>query len=157
MVDKGFICLFLERWILVQLLHRFQPERGLLPQRGTHQKHGWHHLVWLAGLNLLPEKSWDEDPARRFQTLGGTNTQLYSYGDTAAQRRNSLESQNPPLKLFTSSRKHANARAIYTDYASHISSDEDMGERKGTNITMAQLSSLLLRNSPSNGIHTMLE
>lgn len=62
---------------MVQLLHRFQPERGLLPQRRAHQEHGWHHLVRLARLHLFAQESGDEDPARGFQTIEGINIGLY--------------------------------------------------------------------------------
>lgn len=57
------------RWILVQLLHRLQPQWRLLPPRGAQQASGWHHLVWLARLQLLPQTSRDENPPGRLPAV----------------------------------------------------------------------------------------
>ena len=57
------------RWILVQLLHRLQPQWRLLPPRGAQQAPGWHHLVWLARLQLLPQTSGDENPPGRLPAV----------------------------------------------------------------------------------------
>lgn len=85
------IC-FLPRWILVQLLHGFQPEWGLLPQRRTHQEHGRHHLVRMARIHLLTQEGGDEDPARGFQTIEGISIWLRSY-TTSPRKRWAMSSQ----------------------------------------------------------------
>lgn len=59
------------RWLLVQLLHRLQPEWRVLPQRAAHQEHRWHDLVWLAWAQLLHEEGGDEDQTTEFSPLSG--------------------------------------------------------------------------------------
>lgn len=57
------------RWVLVQLLHWFKPEWCLLPLRWAHKEHRWDHLVWLAWIHLLPQKSRDEGSASGFSSI----------------------------------------------------------------------------------------
>lgn len=59
------------RWVLVQLLHRLQSQRSLLPPRRAQPAPGRHHLVWLAWLHLLPETGGDENPPGRLPALKG--------------------------------------------------------------------------------------
>lgn len=57
------------RWLLVQLLHRLQPERYVLPLWRAHKENRWDHLVRLARPQLLPEESGDEDPAGELPSI----------------------------------------------------------------------------------------
>ncbi|XP_027462351.1 angiopoietin-related protein 7 isoform X1 [Zalophus californianus] len=59
------------RWLLVQLLHRLQPQRSVLPPRGAQQAPGWHYLVRVARVWLLPQTGGDENPPRRLPALRG--------------------------------------------------------------------------------------
>ena len=67
--DTGALTVFHRRWILVQLLHRLQPQRRLIPPWGAQQAPGWHHLVRLARLQLLPQTSGDENPPGRLPAI----------------------------------------------------------------------------------------
>lgn len=57
------------RWLLVQLLHWLELERGFLPLRWAHEEHRWDHLVRMARAQLLSEKGGDESPASGFSTI----------------------------------------------------------------------------------------
>lgn len=61
------------RWVLVQLLHWLKPERSLLPLWSAHKEPRWDHLVCLAWIHLLPQKSGDEGAASRFSSLGDSS------------------------------------------------------------------------------------